>query len=587
MNKKLICATALLVTFSFSSYAQLGKLKGIMGKKDSTKTEEPKTDESTTDEPKKKGGGFGAGLMNKAIGKIAKGAFAIGGTVGGMVGSTDDLTTVDVNVSFMHHLHPTEVQEIGQDFFNGWEPGGTGILMMFSSKESFKFTKINGSVKVDGVPARDATMGLYSSFTKGADAKKIEITSDKGQNSTFLINPPIQKVKLLAINGQKENATVDMSKDVVLEFADMPEDTKTPIMVQLTGTTIGIKTLYSVGFFAPKNKITIPPAMFRQMGAGNIGFGGCYLQVSRGKIGKATNVTGIYPDVKVGTIVYDGMFVKVVNKPIMNKGIEAEGKEGTSDYLVKKPAAINSPNFASMKTLGVMGFAAKGSTSYFDRKTKYQIGDGYSTTTKIAKFPQLPNEMWDTILDKLYKEITAILNQEFNVVVADLGKVTSSASYTAAKPYDIQEANTHDEFFITYKNTKALSAYRPIGDMGGLNSPEYQVMEELGLNSLLKLTLNFQMNFEGNSAFMIPSLSYEILGPLVGDVYPTTFLRGTVTGKNYYLSKKNNLETVEDVETKALDLNGMTAAFRKAMKDIKAKETANGDYDIEWNAMNQ
>ena len=555
------------------------------GKKDTTKVVETKTDEPKIDQPKKSGGG---GFMNKVIGKIAKGAFAIGGGVSGMVGSTDDLNSVDFTAYYMHRLHPTEVQEIGQDFFNGWEPGGNGMLMMFTSKSAFKFTKINGSVKIDGMPANYATMGLYSSFTKNAGPRKIEVTTNSGQVSTFTVNPPTQTLKLLSINGEKSNATIDMSKDVVLEFADMPEDTKTPIMVQLTGSQIGIKTLFPVGWFAPKKRIVIPPAMFRNMGGAenNIGFANCYLQVSRGSNGKATNVTGIYPEVKTASIIFDGMFVNVLNKPKFNKGLEAKGKDVSAEYVVKKANAIMSPNFGSMKTLGVMGFAAKGSTSFYDSKTKYVFGGGYETTTKMATFPQFPIDVWDEVLNQLYGKITDVLATEFNVKIVDLEKVTNAPSYKVAKPYDTPEENTHNEFFITYKNTKSLSGFRPISEMASLNSPEYKVMKEVDANSLLKLTLNFQMNFEGSSAFMVPSLNFEILGPLVGDLYPTNYLSGNVVGNRFYL-RKNDKVSPADLPTKVLNLEGLTAAFRKAMQDIKTQEKANGDYDIEWKAMNQ
>lgn len=567
----------MLVAINLSSYAQFGKLKGLMGKKDSTKTEEPKQE-----------GGGGGGLMNKVMSKVAKGAFTIGAKMSGssMLGNTDDLNTVDLSISFMQNLHPTEVQEIGQNFFNGWEPAGTGILMMFTSKSQLQMTKLEGDVKVDGVPANYASMGFYTSFTKGKEPKKIDITSKSGQNLSFTIEPPKQKVKLLSINGQATNASLDMSKDVVLEFADMPEDTKTPIMVQITGSTIGLKTLYTVGYFNPKKKIVIPPAMFRQMGVGNIGLSGCYLQVSRGKMENPTNVKGTSQNLKLGTIVYDGMFVNVTNKPTFSKGIEVNGTLAEVGYEVKKGAAIGSPNFAKMKTLGVMGFAAKGSTSYFDRTTKYKIGEGYETVVKYAEFPKFDNSVWDEVLNKAYVQITDILAKEFNVNIVPLEKVTNSAPYKEAKPYETSEVNTHDEFFITYKNTKSLSGIRPVTELGGLNSPEHKIMEVTGANALLKLTLNFTMNFKGTSAFMTPTLNYEIVGPLVGDLYSTSFLTGSVTGSDYFIKNKKSISP-DELETKVLNINGLTNAFRKAMQDIKAKEKENGDYDIEWAAMNQ
>ena len=106
----------------------------MMGKKDSTKTEEPKDDK-----PKKEGAGFGAGLMNKVVSKAAKLAGSIGGSTMGLTGSTSDLNSVVASPTLMSNLHPTEVQEVGQDFFNGWEPGGNAVIVGFTSKGKQQF----------------------------------------------------------------------------------------------------------------------------------------------------------------------------------------------------------------------------------------------------------------------------------------------------------------------------------------------------------------------------------------------------------------------------------------------------------------
>lgn len=584
MNKKIIALAIIVIGFSLNSSAQLGKLKGLVGKKDSTKTETPKEEKAP-----KEGGGFGAGLMNKVVGKMAKAAFAVGGGAMGMVGNTDDLTSVTLTPGLMTNLHPLAVQEIGQDFFGGWEPGGSVYTMMFTSKTGWKATKISGSVKVDGVPANYVTMGVYSSFSKNKEPRKVEIVSDKGQNSSFTINPPTQKIKLLTVNGQTSNASLDLSKDVVLEFEDMPEDTKTPILVQLTGSQIGIKTFFAVGYFTPKKKIVIPPAMFRNMAGAaeaNIAFNGCYLQVSRSKNESAVNVTGIYPEVKYGAMVTDGMFVNITTKPAFNKGIEAKGKEGLTEYVATKSSAFNSPNFGSMKNLGVMGFAAKGSTSFYDQKTKYVMGGGYETTTKIATFPQFPTEVWDDVLNQLYGKITNALITEFNVKLVDLDKITGSQAYKAATPYDTQEENTQSEFFVTYKNTKSLNGIRPIAESLAANTTEHKVMQETGVNSLLKLILNFKLNFEGSSAYMTTTVDYELLAPVLGETYPTHYLKGSLSGAKYYL-QKNKKVSPADLANSVLNINSLTAAFTKALQDIKAKEKANPDYDVEWAAMNK
>lgn len=573
----MIYATTILVAFSFSSYAQFGKLKGMMGKKDSTKTEETKTDE-----PKKQGGGSGGGIMNKVISKVAKLAGSVGGSVMGMTGTTDDLNSVVADPSFMNNLHPLEVQEVGQDFFNGWEPGGNAFIIGFSSKGKQQFNKIEGSVLVDGKPANYVAMGFYSSFSKENTPKKVEVTTNSGQKSSFTVNPPQQTIKIVSVNGQKDNISVDLTKDIVIELEPM-KDTKTPVVVYLTGTTIGIKTLYDVGWFPAGNKITVPAASFRNMNGSqsNIGFGGCYLQVSRLVKEKATDVSGVYPEVEYANAISDGRFLTVTAKPVFNKGLEAKGTEAGANYVANKTNAMFAPAFGHMKTLGVMGFAALGKTSYYDVKTKQFQG---VEVTKTATFPQFPDDVWQNILDKTYAAITQALKDELKVDVLPLEKVTSSAAYQKANSYTTEEANTTENFKLAYKSTKMFSGKRPISELTGTKSPEYAIMKESGANALLNFTLHLDLNFESSKAIMIPRITYTIAGETLGEYYNTVYLTGEAVGASYAL-KNNQAITPQILENTVINLPSLIAAFKKSIQDINAKEKANGDYDIVWKAM--
>ena len=580
MLKKNIALAIIVIGFSLNSSAQLGKLKGLVGKKDTTKTEEPKEEK-----PQKEGGSFGAGLMNKAISKVAKAAMAVGGGAMGMVGSTSDLNTVVAAPTLMTNLHPTAVQEIGQNFFNGWEPGGNAILLGFTAKAGQQFTKIEGDVMVDGKPAGFVSVGYYSTFSKdNSSIKKVEITTTSGQKSFFTINPPQQKIKLLSVNGQKENISVDLTKDIVLEFEPM-NDNKTPISVWLSGTTIGIKTMYEVGWYAPKSKITIPAAAFRNMNGvqNNIGFGGCYLQVSRGSIDKATNVSGVLTDVEYANIISDGKFLTVAAKPQFNKGIEAKGTEGNVTFEAKKVNALFAPSFNQMKNLGVMGFAAQGITSYYDKKENKLQG---VEITKTASFPKFEDAVWANILDKTYKEVMQILKEEFNVNVFDLEKTTSTAAYQAINSYTTSEANTTEEFSQTYKNTKLFLGKRPLSELNGLKSPEHKIMKQSGANALLNFTLHLDLNFEGAKAIMVPSITYNITGETVGENYNTNYVSGTILGAAYPLKNKQAI-TVDMLENTVINRPALIAAFKKSIQAIKAQEKANGDYEAVWAAMNQ
>jgi hypothetical protein len=578
MTIKKIIISILIFGLTTSTSAQFGKLKGLLGKKDSTQTEQPKEVKQ-----KSEGGGFGSGLMNKIISKVAKVGATLGGSMMGMVGSTNDLTSVVPSSVLMVNLHPTAVQEIGQNFFNGWEPSGSAVILNFTAKNKQQFTKIEGTITIDGKPADFVAVGCYSAFFKdNTAAKKVEITSNSGQKAAFTINPPKQKVKLLAVNGQKENISLDLTKDVILEFEPM-NDNSAPISVWLTGTTIGIKTLYEVGWYAPKSKITIPAAAFRNMNGvqNNIGFGGCYLQVSRLSMDKATNISGAFPEIEYAGVVSDGKFLSVLEKPVFNKGIEVKFQENGLSYEVKKVNALFAPAFNQMKTLGVMGFSAQGVTSYYDKKENKLMG---LEVTKSASFPQFDDAVWDAILEKTYTDIMTIIENEFAVKILPLETVTNSVAYKNINSYSTAEQNTTENFSQAYKNSKLLLGKRPLSELSGIKSPEYKVMKEVGANALLNFTLHLDLNFENSKAIMIPSITYSIGGEILGENYNSNYVTGTVTGKTFPIKNKQ-VVSVDMLENTVLNRVALVDAFKKSIQAIKAKEKTNGDYEAVWNAL--
>ena len=583
--KKKSLVLLLLMAYCLNASAQFGKLKGMLGgKKDSTKV--AKTSDSVREQ---KGG---QNLWSKAIGKVAKMAGNLAGSMGGLITTTSTLENVVPIPYYLTNLHPSSVGVVSQSFFEGWESGGSAVMLSFSAKNSIQLHRIDGSVHIDGKPANYVAMGIYSAFLKDISKPKlVEIVTSSGQKSTFTLSAPKQSIKLLAINDQKANISLDLSKDVTLTLENLPSGDSTPVMVSLTGTTLGIKTFYEVGWFAPNSKITIPAAMFRNMNgaSSNIGFADAYLQVSRAATNKVSNISGMYPEIDYYNMSTDGKFITITAKPAFNKGLLAaatlDSPDGEVSYEVKKANAIYSPNLSRMKTLGITSFAIQGKTSLYDSKTKYSGNDSYTTTTKTAQFPQFSDEVWDHILEKMYAKVTEILATELNINILPVEKVTSSKGYQRIAPFSKDEANTKSAFSRSYKNTKLLAGLRPLSETMGKKSGEYQVMQETGANATMRFTAGLNMSFEGSKAIMTPTLSFEINGEVLGEIMTTNYLTGTVTGKGVVMKDKSKVD-LATLENSFLNMPALMTAFRKSLQDIKQKEQQNGDYTIEWAAMN-
>jgi hypothetical protein len=569
MKSKVIALMLLCV--AFSTQAQFGKLKLGGNKKDTT--------EVKTEDKKEKGGG---GFLNKIVSKVAKSVSGLTTT------TTADLTAVIPNVFYGTNLHSAAVNSIDQSFYNDWKENGNMVAVMFTTKGAYGMNKIDGEVKINGVPAEYVSTGLYVAFSDDNTSSKIvEVISSNGQKSAFTINPPKQAVKIVSINGQKDNVSLDLTKEVVLELENLSSDDKTPVLISLAINAIGLKSFYQVGYFAPTAKIVIPPAYFRNINIapGNtkvIGFNykGSFFQVERSTIDQATDVSGVYPTVEYGNMYYDGKFLTVSTPPEINIGLTAKGTEnfanGPVTYELYKPNAYMSRSSDQLKTIGITSFAVRGTTYYYSETTNDALG---RTTTKEATFPQFPNEVWDGILEKLYTDLVPIIQSEFNATVLPVEKITSTAAYKSMEAYAKDDVNTKVEFSTAYKDTKVISTFLPISESYGINNADSRLMKESGANALLKVTLDVRLTFEGKNSTMVPVLGIELNGEQNGPTTSTKYFTATITGEGVPYTKNITPKVLEEIIVRKSDL---LATFTKGLQELKKQEAANPDYKTIW-----
>lgn len=131
-----------------------------------------------------------------------------------------------------------------------------------------------------------------------------------------------------------------------------------------------------------------------------------------------------------------------------------------------------------------------------------------------------------------------------------------------------------------------MAGLRPLSETMGKKSGEYKIMQETGANAIMRFTAGLNMSFEGSSAIMTPTLSFEINGEVLGETFTTNYLTGTFTGKGVTIKNKGKVD-LTTLENSFLKMPDLMAAFKKSLQDIKQKEQQNGEYEIEWAAMNK
>ena len=574
---KLLTILLLACTFSVQTHAQFFKKKSNEAVNDSTPAaaEESKRD--------KKGK---PSLLTKVITKVAKVA---GGTM--QTSSTDDLNSIVPSVWNQNNICPGNLGTAEMAFYENWKTSGNMVVLMFTKKNSTGFTKIDGDVTIDGKPAEFATMGVYSAFSGNLTKPQVvEITTKKGDKSSFTINPPKYAVKVKSINGSAaETIKIDPSKDMVLELDNQKGSENTVLTVKILAKSAGMKYWSDLGFFPSADKITIPAAYFRNLNNPNsngmTNYKDSYIQIIRMSREKATNVSGNFKEVEYENNYEDGRYLEIKPDIENSKGVTVTGsnkfEEGNVNYEFSKSNAFSSRLFSNVKSIGTVSFALRGITYDHKQNTKYNIGgNSYTTTTKTLQFPQLPDEQWDFVLENLYKNLTTVLKEELKVNIEPIEKVKATDAYARMEQFSKDDANTKVEVSRGYKGLKVISNFVPVTESWGPNSNMAKLIKESGINAILKATLDFEVAWDGSKGVLVPKLAVELIGPNNGDLFPTKYFTSLVIGKGFPFDKVKNGSKVLEV----FRIDDLTTQFRKGLKELMAKEKENGDYDVIWGA---
>ncbi len=555
---------------------------------------------------------YGQNLFTKLVAKVAKATAPAAPT-------TANLDEVIISGGIGSNLHPKELGTMYQTFFNDWKPGGDHVAFTFMKKSGSGFFKLDGNVTVDGVPATYVTVGTYSLFSEPSTApRKIEITTTSGQKSSFVIEPYKSPVKVVSINGLKENISLDLSKDVVIELESAPGFENAILKVMLAINQASIKSQYAVCYIRNTgSKITVPASAFRNInikpaGEAMYSYKKSFLSVGFETLENATDVQGQFPEVKYTRSYEDGKMVKITTEPDLNKGMVAKGKEsladGAMEYDFNKPNAFMSRPLDHMKKIGVLSFAMSGKTimenSVITQEKDLMKGEAQTTKTTTVTFPKQTDETWDGVLAKLYPQLTAIVQSEL-AAVAPIETVQKASTYSAVSPYTTEDMNNDAEFSKTYKGAKAVSFFAYSNGVG-YNEVYDKLMKEAGVDGLMTLTFTLNADKDGDSGVMIPTLNFEIIGKTNG-TFGTKYYSGTVTGKGVpsdniglkiEFSSATGLDTKGRNDKNVVHYPGVISAeeldkiirrsdlltiFAKGLKEIKAKEQANADYTEVWN----
>lgn len=583
----------------FAIYLTLGGLLAFnaeaqklpFGKKDNT-NDDPK-EEATEEES----GGFGGKLKAKAKNfNVMKSLGKLAGNL--LTSTTDDLSTLSMQVIYMQNLYPSETETIETEYFGFWEPGMDMAGVLFLKKEGVGMSKIDGTVNIDGNLTEHVANGFYGGIvSQNSGAHTVNVSTVRGDQAELKADP-IEPIEIISVNGKPKGEVVDvnMDEDLVLEL-NHPEGGTADFYVAVLGKVMGIRGFNEIGFFKSTTKIIIPKEAFRHTATTAYKFeqGSNYLLVQRTKekvvnlpaLGAAQVISGAM-DWSPINLVGDQKTFLGIGTDEYNAGYKAKTKDGF-EVNANKPNAFWGPPLSEPKKLAMASFVVR-ATQLKQQQVKTSTSTSgnvttTTTTTTTKTFPEVPEAYWDQLVNEFYKKFETALLEQMNVQLVPIETTMKASQYQHL--FATMDTVSEEIVVKPYKGCKLLlpttfsETWASRTSTFPSDKPEIKLLEELGVDGIISVTVDCAMSWEDGS--LSPRMSFRINGPTNGwKVGPTTYANGLIAGPGQGVSETaKNAADITDQLNQIMNVDRVIALFTEAMEGLKADE-ANKGYEKIW-----
>lgn len=444
-----------------------------------------------------------------------------------------DLNNIAISVFYQAHLHPQEILRFPTET-PGWATCGDAVYLGMTNRSGMGMADTDGKVTIDGKEIPSAGMGTYfdgfSSDHRGE--KSVSITSSDGDQIAISVSPATP-LEITSVDGKAkgESITIDGSKDITIEIANGDADPESFLHVSLVSKLVGTPILYDIYVVKARNSITIPKeAFYNYEGSPSPFMKENTLIVNRvsetvleGTDAGAIRTLSCYMDWL--PVMMEGDIAK---GSIMTAGFDTTKNtqvqlnlttEGQYDFSLRKGSPFNSPPIDRMDKVAVASFVVRGNleaeeVSYSTTST----GTWKTTTTKW--FPELSEESWQALADRLYADFEKQLTQELGVEVLPLESVVNSNAYAYTKPIEDEVTKTYVEVGAggteRILTTSTTDLFEDLSISFASDFVGARLAQELGVDAVVAVTidLTLQMESEGldprvSIAFIAPNVSHK------------------------------------------------------------------------------
>ncbi len=529
-----------------------------------------------------------------------------------MTAKTDQLDGVVAKVHYICGMYPTYLETTETKMLpEGTYEGDYAVGVSFLKNEGIGMYEVQGEVYADGKPMEYVGLGSFgTSFALQKIAPvEVQIRTAAGDEAYFTLSP-IPGIDIVSINGETSLPVIDLGENLILEYNNPPGSEGTTIRVSMLTDVMGVRALNHFADFktaeAGIRKVTIPKEALANTeisGAANAGQfnkGENYLIVEREKI---LNKEDYGDDQKPGDLAASDISTRAyATMPIVVKGKQEEGivanlkvryksLDKKNQYQLNKPNANYGIPFSKASKFGLVSFTMSARTFHQETETYTTYGPYTKTITTITttlEFPQLPDEYWAYVMDRVYNDLVSFFKNEYNIEFVPVEDVTGTPQYADLFPAD--QSNEKEGVKMSYKGTQR-SIPQSVGEIFGSTStnltadnPTVNMMKAAGdIDGLVSMNLNLGIstNKEDN-IILIPSFNITIRGrdedrnDKLG-----TYVDGFIVRQTGETFNSDMVRASKDELLRVCSFDQITLMLKDGLQTLRNKEIEMG-YDKIW-----
>lgn len=512
---------------------------------------------------------------------------------------TSTLADTAVTASFTRNLYPVDANTVESTGVDGWSAGKSWVLVTLLKRHGVGMHQLDGSVvvrKAAGGPEEPLPYlgkGAYGMVLPEGDtaARRIELRPAGGGVATYTVQPT-SPVRIKAVNGQKAGATVDLTRDLVVDLTDAGAP-NTRLKVALCSTVLGVRTFTDVAVCKPSTHLVIPAAAFRHMAVSasmenfvKVDPGANYVLVERYQVA-GPKPKGVGASQVLGRS-WATSPVTVTGDVGNATGLTAQGElanpHGKLHYSFYVPPAFTGRAARRYSKIALGSLAVRG--QLFKQTSSAETSYGYNaivttTTTTTLAFPAVKTSSWDNLLEEVHGDLggafgaplVSALNSPSYAQLQDAPSEASSVFVDRAYKGAPQQAFATDPAKLLADVSSTFASDRPF----------CRVLGETGADALAAVTLNVQIatRKDSDKLVLIPGLNVIMMGPPNGyTVGPTMYLAGSITAEDGVPIPARGLDNPGALAGVVREADLMSG-LQQALGALKKQEHA-ARYDAIW-----